>query len=30
MRTDVPEDDPRILGTDKSRDESGRDFNGVE
>ena len=30
MRTDVPEDDPRILGTDKSRNESGRDFNGVE
>ena len=27
MRTDVPEDDPRILGTDKSRNESGRDFN---
>ena len=30
MRTDVPEDDPRILGTDKSGNESGRDLNGVE
>ena len=28
MRTDVPKDDPRILGTDKSRNESGRDLLG--
>ena len=30
MRSDVPEDDSRILGTDKSRNVSGRDLNGVE
>ena len=30
MRTDVPEDDPRILGTYKNCKESGRGFNGVE
>ena len=30
MRSDVPEDDPRILGANICREESGRGFNGVE